>query len=151
MNLFNQCLDVELTMQADLEDLTKRLDKLEKQKDQEILAVVEILSNATFFGDLKKIRCQYAKDGQCSYFILKTEAKNKMPIVTDCKIENCEVPSKHCHIELSNITCTFCQATMEPNVLLNNEGEQKAEIQNEKIALSENNNSVKSRSKQYVK
>ena len=139
-------------MQPDLEDLTKRLDKLEKQKDHEILALVEILSNATFFGDLKKIHCQYSKDGQCSYFILETNAKNKMPIVTDCKIENCQVPTKHCHIELSNITCTFCQATMEPNVLFNNDREQKAEIQNEKIPLPDNNaNSVKSRSKQYVK
>ena len=138
-------------MQADLEELTKRLDKLEKQKNQEILALVEILSNATFFGDLKKVHCQYAKDGQCSYFILKTDAKSKMPIVADCKIENCQIPPKHCHIELSNITCTFCQATMEPNVLVNQEREQETDYQNEQTALSDNANTIKQRSKQYVK
>ena len=138
-------------MQSDLEELTKRIDKLEKQKNQEILALVEILSNATFFGDLKKIHCQHAKDGQCSYFILKTNAKNKMPIVADCRIEKCQVPSRHCHIELSNITCTFCQATMEPNILSNNAKNQKIAINEKTVLLESDTDTIKSRSKQYVK
>lgn len=140
-------------MQSDIESLTNRLDKLEKQKNQEILALVEILSNATFFGDLKKVRCQYARDGQCSYFILKTNAKSKIPIVTDCKIEKCNVPSKHCHIELSNITCTFCQATkMEVDNPYNSAKEEKTDIQNPNIALSQiETSTIKLRSKEYVK
>jgi hypothetical protein len=138
-------------LQPELEELTKRLDKLEKQKNQEILALVEILSNATFFGDLKKIHCQYAKDGQCSYFVLETNSKSKMPIVTDCKIEDCQVPSKHCHIELSNITCTFCQATkMESDGSYDYVKKKKTGTQNKETSLSDSN-TAKSRSKEYVK
>ena len=96
-------------MGTKLEELNNRIDKIEKQKNQEILTLVEILSNATFFGDLKKANCEYAKEGQCGFFILKGEAKNKIPIATDCRIKDCQDTSFHCHIELSNITCTFCQ------------------------------------------
>jgi hypothetical protein len=98
-------------MVTELEELHKRVDKIEKQKNQEILTLVEILSNATFFGEIKKANCEYAKNGQCSFFILKSEAKNKMPIATECRIKQCKEPSLHCHIELSNISCTLCQIT----------------------------------------
>ena len=91
------------------EELHLRLDKLEKQKNQEVLALVEILSNATFFGELKKANCQYAINGQCALFILKNDAKNKLPLISECRIKQCEKSAKHYHIELSNITCTLCQ------------------------------------------
>lgn len=96
-------------MLSQIEELHLRLDKLEKQKDQEVLALVEILSNATFFGELRKTNCQYAMDGQCALFVLQEEAKNKIPIVSECRIKQCEESAKHFHIELSNITCTLCQ------------------------------------------
>lgn len=98
-------------MVTPLEDLSSRVSKLEKQKDQEALALIEILSNATFFGELKKSKCQYAVKGQCGLFILKNYIKNKIPIVTECRISQCEESTKHYHIELSNITCTLCEKT----------------------------------------
>ena len=98
-------------MVTPINDLNSRVDKLEKQKDQEALALIEILSNATFFGELKKSNCQYAISGQCGLFILKNDVKNKLPIVTECRISQCEEPTTHYHIELSNITCTLCEKT----------------------------------------
>lgn len=92
-------------------ELHKRLDKIEKQKNQEVLALVEILSNATFFGEIKKENCGYAKNGQCSLFILENAVKNKIPIATECRIKQCKETSLHCHIELSDISCTLCQQT----------------------------------------
>jgi hypothetical protein len=96
-------------MVSELEELHKRVDKIERQKDQEVLALVEILSTATFFGETKKARCEYAKNGQCGFFILEGKAKNKIPIATECRIRECKEPSFHCHIEISNISCTLCQ------------------------------------------
>jgi hypothetical protein len=138
-------------MIAELEELNKRLEKMEKQKDQEILALVEILSNATFFGDLKKITCQYAKDGQCSFFVLKNNAKNMIPIVTDCRIRDCQIPSKHRHIELSNITCTFCQITkLEPTLQIDNVKEQKTDVPIAGITSDKETRNIESRSNRYV-
>ena len=96
-------------MRTEIQQLNKRLNKLEKQKNEEILTLVEILSNATFFGEIKKANCKNAKDGQCSYFILESEAKSKIPIISSCHIKNCEHTPFHCHLELSNITCSLCQ------------------------------------------
>jgi len=96
-------------MVAQLEELNERVNKLEKQKNQEILTIVEILSNATFFGEIKKTNCEYTENGQCSFFILKNEAKDKIPIATDCRIMHCKESFLHCHLELSNITCALCQ------------------------------------------
>jgi len=96
-------------MGPELEELNKRIDKLEKQNSEEVLTLVEILSSATFFGQIKKASCEYAKNGQCSYFTIRSEEKNKIPIVTDCRIKDCENSDSHCHIEASNITCTLCQ------------------------------------------
>lgn len=98
-------------MITEVEELHKRVDKIEKQKNQEVLALVEILSNATFFGEMKMANCEHAKKGQCSFFILENEIKNKIPIVTQCRIEQCNEPSRHCHIEISNISCILCQKT----------------------------------------
>jgi len=96
-------------MVTNLDELHRRVDKIERQNDEEILALVEILSNATFFGEIKKSNCGYAKDGQCSFFVLDGEERNKMPIITECRIIKCQEPYLHCHIELSNISCTLCQ------------------------------------------
>ena len=104
-------MDVRFQMVTNIDDLHKRIDKIEQQKNQEVLALVEILSNTTFFGEMKKAHCDFAKNGQCSFFILDTEAKNKIPIVSECRIKQCIEPSIHCHIEISNISCTLCQRT----------------------------------------
>ena len=104
-------MDVRFQMDNKINELHKRVDKIEQQKNEEVLALVEILSNTTFFGEIKKANCEYAKNGQCSFFILDTEAKNKIPIASECKIKQCVEPSVHCHIEISNISCTLCQRT----------------------------------------
>ena len=104
-------MDVGFRMDNRIDELHKRVDKIEQQKNQEVLALVEILSNTTFFGEIKKANCQYAKDGQCSFFILDTETENKIPIASECKIKQCKEPSVHCHIEISDISCTLCQRT----------------------------------------
>ncbi len=98
-------------MMTEIEELHKRIDDIEKQKNQEILTLVEILSNATFFGEIKKATCQFSKKGQCGFYVLELEAKNKIPIATDCRIENCTSSSLHCHLELSNMACALCQIT----------------------------------------
>jgi hypothetical protein len=102
-------MDVRFPMGTELEALGKRVDIIEKQRNQEVLTLVEILSNATFFGEIKKANCEYAKNGQCGLFILKSDEKNTIPIVTDCRIKNCQESIQHCHIELSNITCALCE------------------------------------------
>ena len=96
-------------MVTELEELQKRVDRIEKQKNQEVLSLVEILSNATFFGETKKANCTFSKNGQCGFFILKSDVKNKIPIASECRIQNCEESRIHCHIELSNITCALCE------------------------------------------
>jgi hypothetical protein len=94
---------------VEIEELEKKIQSIESQRAQEILTLVEILSNATFFGEIKKTTCEYSENGQCSFYTLEAEAKNKMPIVTDCRIRGCRTLSNHCHIELSNIACALCQ------------------------------------------
>jgi len=96
-------------MTTELEELHKRVEEIERQKNQELLTLVEILSNATFFGEIKKANCEYSKNGQCSFFILEAEAKNKIPIATVCRINQCKNLPHHCHIEVSNIACALCQ------------------------------------------
>lgn len=101
-------------MTSELKELSLRVDKLEEQKSQEALALVEILANVTFFGELKKALCSYALNGQCGLFVLKYDAKNKIPLVSECRIKECGAePTKHYHIELSNITCTLCRENNE--------------------------------------
>ena len=104
-------MDVRFRMITELEELHKRVDKIEKQRNQEVLTLVEILSNAAFFGGIKKAKCENVRNGQCSFFILKNEAKNKIPIATDCRVKHCKESSLHCHIELSDITCALCAIT----------------------------------------
>jgi hypothetical protein len=96
-------------MGTQIEELTQRLDKLEEQNKQEILTLIELLANATFFGETKKLNCEYAKNGQCTFFIVKSEEKYAIPIVTKCRIKDCKEQNRHYHLELSNITCTLCQ------------------------------------------
>lgn len=91
-----------------LEELENRLEKLEKHGFEDTLTLIEILSNMTFFGGMKMKECEYAKDGQCSFFTLKNNVKRKIPIVTECRINGCHFEPSHYHIELSNVTCTLC-------------------------------------------
>ena len=97
-------------MTIKIEELQKRLDDIERQKNDEVLTLVELLANVSFFGEQKKAQCEHAKNGQCSYFFLLNESKGKIPIATNCRIKECKEPaSLHCHLELSNITCSFCE------------------------------------------
>jgi len=118
-------------MATELEELQKRVDKIEKQKNQEVLSLVEILSNATFFGEMKKSNCNFSRNGQCSFFILKHNVKNKIPIASVCHIENCEEPRLHCHIELSNITCALCEiSNIGPIQTVSNTNKNKSKLEN---------------------
>lgn len=96
-------------MVSTIEELHKRVEKIERQDEQEVLALVEILSNASFFGEVRKAQCEYANNGQCGFFILESKAKNKIPIATECRIKECKESSFHYHIEISNISCSLCQ------------------------------------------
>ncbi len=101
-------------MIAEIEALRKRIDKIEKQKNDEVFTLIEILSNASFFGKIKQAGCKYAKEGQCSFYILSSEAQGKIPIVSTCHIKQCEESSLHFHIELSHITCAMCEKSNRP-------------------------------------
>jgi hypothetical protein len=114
-----------ILMTTELEELHKRVEKIERQKNQEILTLVEILSNATFFGEIKKANCEYSKNGQCSFFTLEAETKNKIPIATDCRIKQCKNSHHHCHIEVSNITCALCQNTNSGPIISSSKNKSK--------------------------
>ncbi len=92
----------------EVNQLKARIDKLEHQGFDEFLTLVEIMSNATFFGDMKRTTCEHAKQGQCTFFTLEKTAREKIPIATRCRIKNCPDQNEHYHIEISNITCTLC-------------------------------------------
>jgi hypothetical protein len=98
-------------MVVKLENLSQRLEKLEQTSNEEVITLVEILANAAFFGKMKKSMCRYAKNGQCSLFIVDKEAEIKIPLTAECRIKDCNVKSKHYHIELSSITCSLCHET----------------------------------------
>ena len=98
---------------AQLEELEKKLKKLENHGFEDTLTLVEILSNITFFGGLKMRTCKYAKEEQCGFFYLRDNAK-KIPISTSCKIKECAGEPGHYHLELSNITCAFCPQATSP-------------------------------------
>ncbi len=93
---------------AQLEALRTRVDRLEKRDVERLLTMVEVMSNVTFFGEMKRSECEFSKDGQCSLYLLKKEAKGKIPVATECRIHECVVTEKHSHLEANNITCTFC-------------------------------------------
>jgi len=95
-------------LQKHLAELQKRIEKLEKHGYEDTLTLIEILNNAAYFGNLKMQKCEHAKNGQCSLFLLRTEAKGKIPMVTDCRINNCKGETGHCHLEVSKVTCAFC-------------------------------------------
>jgi hypothetical protein len=91
-----------------IEGLLTRIDNLEKRHLQEFVTLLEIMSNVTFFGGIKKANCKYARNDQCSLFHLQSNGKNKIPMATECGISGCNSPNDHLHLELSNVTCTFC-------------------------------------------
>ncbi len=93
---------------AQLEELKTRLAKLEQRDIEELMTILEIMSNVTFFGNMKKGRCKYEKHGQCSRFYLQDDAKNKIPTATKCRIPGCNSAYGHYHLEANNVTCTFC-------------------------------------------
>ena len=93
---------------AQMEELADRIDKLEKRDIEEFLTILEIMSNVTFFGEIKKSNCKHAKHGQCSLFHLECTANKKIPIATECRIPECDANHDHCHLETNNVTCTLC-------------------------------------------
>jgi hypothetical protein len=95
-------------MVTNIQELHNRVDRIEEQKNQELLTLVEILSNVTFFGGLKKANCDHAKQGQCSFFTIGNAAEKSIPIVSECRIKDCNDKPLHYHIEISNITCSLC-------------------------------------------
>ena len=95
-------------MVTNIQELHNRVDRIEEQKNQELLTLVEILSNATFFGGIKKANCDHAKQGQCSFFTIGNAVEKSIPIVSECRIKDCDNGQLHYHIELSNITCSLC-------------------------------------------
>ena len=95
-------------MGTELESLTQRLEKLENNVNQEVLTLVEILSNATFFGKMKMALCKHAHNGQCGLFFVDNTGNGKFPFATPCRIKDCVERSPHLHIDLTNITCSLC-------------------------------------------
>lgn len=89
-------------------ELEKRIEKLEKHSLEDTLTLIEILSNVAYFGNLKMEKCEHAKQGQCSLFLIRNDAKGKIPMVTDCRIDDCNREVGHCHLEVSKVTCAFC-------------------------------------------
>jgi len=98
-------------MAAEQEKLHKRIDRIEQENEEQVITLVEILSNATFFGEIKKANCKFAKNGQCEFYVLTMNPKGKLPLSSECRIDGCKESRYHYHIELSNLTCSFCQIT----------------------------------------
>ena len=103
-------------METQLQELNRRIDRLENDRNQEVLTLVEILSNIGFFGGIKKSNCDFAKNGQCTFFILKNDTKNTIPITSNCRVKQCKESPLHSHIELSEITCALCQITQSGQI-----------------------------------
>lgn len=130
-------------MIAALEELSRRIEKIEQQKTDEVLTLIEILSNVTFFGEMKQKSCGCAKDGQCSFFILTSEAKGKIPVVTSCHVKKCREPSFHYHIELSNITCALCEVRNLQTAMLMSGSQVKPQNIRKKLKTNKKENRVR--------
>ena len=124
-------------MGTQIEELTQRVDKLEEQNKQEIITLIELLANATFFGETKKSNCEHAKNGQCTFFIVKSEEKYAIPIVTKCRIKDCKEQKRHYHLELSNITCTLCQKEVKQDRMLTESFRNNPEKIEERLIFSQ--------------
>jgi hypothetical protein len=92
-----------------IKELQKRVERIEAQEKEQALTLIEILSSAAFFGGLKQANCPYAHDGQCSYYVVGSKVKNKLPLVAACRIKGCKQSEAHNHIEISSVTCSLCQ------------------------------------------
>jgi hypothetical protein len=121
-------------MSIEIDQLHKRIDKIEQLKNDEALTLVEILANITFFGELKKTQCEHAKNGQCSFFVMSNEAIGKVPIATNCRIRLCKEPDPHCHLELSNISCALCNIGKDKQVMSKSKIIKKNKICNQQKA-----------------
>jgi len=116
-------------------EIESRVRNLEKTSEEQVLTLVELLSNLTFFGELKRSGCVYLKEGQCARFSLQ-EFEEKLPMVSRCRIRDCKATAQHYHLEISNICCGLCQEanrdkpeSFSASLLLKNE---KQEIPNNK-------------------
>ncbi len=118
-------------MTSEVDQLNRRIDKIEELKNEEVLTLVEILSNFTFFGEQKKTQCEHVKNGQCNFFVLMTQAKGKIPIATDCRINLCKNEEPHCHLEVSNITCALCEISKDQRRVSKNNRIKRNKINND--------------------
>jgi hypothetical protein len=107
-------------MTIELEGINRRLKKIECQKNDELLTLVEMLANISFFGDMKKARCDFAKNSQCSYFVLDSKSKGRLPISASCRVKGCKEHISHRHIELTNMTCALCEISSDLTIGDNN-------------------------------
>lgn len=117
-------------MTIEIDQLHRRIDRIEQLENEEALTLVEILSNITFFGELKKSQCEHAKNGQCNVYVLMTESKGKIPIAADCRINICKEDYPHCHLELSNITCALCEIGKDQRIVSKTKRMKKSKINN---------------------
>lgn len=117
-------------MTIEIDQLHRRIDRIEQLENEEALTLVEILSNITFFGELKKSQCEHAKNGQCNFYVLMTESKGKIPIAADCRIDICKEDDPHCHLELSNITCALCEIGKDQRIVSKTKRMKKNKINN---------------------
>jgi hypothetical protein len=117
-------------MTIEIDQLHRRIDRIEQLENEEALTLVEILSNITFFGELKKSQCEHAKNGQCNFYVLMTESKGKIPIAADCRINICKKDDPHCHLELSNITCALCEIGKDQRIVSKTKRMKKSKINN---------------------
>jgi hypothetical protein len=121
-------------MSIEIDQLHRRIDKIEQLKNEEALTLIEILANITFFGELKKTECEHAKNGQCRFFVLSNEAVGKIPIATNCRIKQCKETDPHCHLELSNISCALCKIDKDQQTISKSKLNKKNEICNHQKA-----------------
>lgn len=117
-------------MTIEIDQLHRRIDRIEQLENEEALTLVEILSNITFFGELKKSQCEHVKNGQCNFYVLMTESKGKIPIAADCRINICKEDYPHCHLELSNITCALCEIGKDQRIVSKTKRMKKSKINN---------------------
>jgi hypothetical protein len=96
-------------MALEIENIHKRLEQIENHNKNEMLSIIEILSNLSFFGELKQTACEFAVNGQCSCFTIDRTTCNRIPLVSECRIKNCQESKNHYHIELSKLSCGLCQ------------------------------------------
>jgi hypothetical protein len=95
-------------MVIDVEDLDKRVDKMQRQKEQETWLSLKYLQTQRSLKKLKKQTANMQKMFNACCFKVKNRKKQN-PIFTKCRIKKCIEKSQHGHIEIPKITRSICQ------------------------------------------